>query len=96
VHHAVAQWAGDEGVLGSGDRAQQQGPRLQAAQVVPVALLFGVHREQVQGARRDQPQHLRAFQVEAAEARAVDPRAHLPQCGDDDVALGYGRHLNAP
>lgn len=69
---------------------------LQSAQVVPVALLFGVHREQVQRAGRDQPQHLRPFQVEPAEARAVDPRAQLPQRGEHDIAFGHGSHLIAP
>lgn len=96
MHDAVAQRTCDERVLRTGDRTEEQRSRLQAAQVVPVALLFGIHREQVQRARRDQPQHLRAFQVQPAEARAVDPRAHLSQCGEDDVALRHGRHLNAP
>jgi hypothetical protein len=85
-------------VLGAGDRTEQQGTRLQPAQVVPVALLPGVHREQVDGTRRDQPQHLRALQVEAVEPGAVDARAHLPERVEDEVTLVSlnGRHFTAP
>ncbi len=63
-----------------------------------MALLAGVDREQVDGARRDQPQHLRALQVQAVEPGAVDTRAHLPERGEDEVALMSlnGRHLTAP
>ncbi len=99
MHHTVPHRAGHEGVLGPGDRAEQQRARLQPAQVVPVALLAGVHREQVQRAGRDQPQHLRAFEVEAVEARAVDPRAQGAQGAEHEVALVSllnGRHLIAP
>ncbi len=96
MHHAVPQRARDQGVLGSSDRAEQQRARLKSAEVVPVALLHGVHREQVDGARRDQPQHLRAFEVEAVGSGAVDRRAQVSQRAEDQVALVNGRHLSAP
>ena len=96
VHHAVAQGAGDQGVLGSWHRAQDQRARLQAAEVVPVALLYGVHREQVEAAGRDQPQHLRALQVEPGQARAVDVGAHGAEGAENQVAFVCGRHLIAP
>lgn len=63
---------------------------------MPVALLLRVHREQVERARRDQPQHLRTLQVQAAETGAVDPHPQLSQRADDDVVHGSGRHLTAP
>lgn len=84
-------------MLGPGDRAEQQRARFEAAQVVPVALLDGVDREQVQGAGGHQPQGLRAFEVQAGVAGAVQGRAHGAERTEDEVALlGYGRHLIAP
>ncbi len=99
MHDAVPDRAGDQGVLGAGDRAEQQRARLQPAQVVPVALLGGVHRVQVQGAGRDQPQHLRTLQVQAAQTGAVEPRAERAERPEDEVAvepLLDSRHLTAP
>ncbi len=96
MHHAVAHRAGDQRVLRSGDRAEQQRARLKPADVMPLALLHGVHRVQVERAGRDQPQHLRTFEVEAGLPGQVETRPHLPERGQDDIALGYGRHLNAP
>jgi hypothetical protein len=55
-----------------------------------------VHREQVQAAGHDQPQHLRAFQVEPVQARAVDARAHGPERAEDQVAFLRSRHLTVP
>ncbi len=96
VYHAVPQRAGDQGVLGASDRSQQQRARLQPAQMVPVALLLGADREQVHGTGRDQPQHLRALQVDPVEACAVDGPAHGPERAQNEVSLVCGRHLTAP
>ena len=74
-------------MLRPGDRAEQQRTRLQAAQMVPVALLDGVDREQVQGAGGHQPQRLRAFEVQAGVAGAVEGGAHRAQHTEDEVAL---------
>lgn len=83
-------------MLGARDRAEQQRPRFETAEMVPVALLRRVHGEQVQGARGDQPQHLRTLQVEAVESGAVDRRPHRAERAEDDVALVNRRHLIAP
>ncbi len=99
VDHTVTDRAGHQGVLGSRHRAEQQRSRLQPAEVVPVALLGGVHREQVQGAGRDQPQYLRTLQVQTVEPGAVDPRAQRAERAHDEVALVpllHCRHLTAP
>ncbi len=67
--------------------------------MMPVALLFGVHREQVHGAGHDQPQHLRPLQVQPPEPGAVDRRAQRSERAQDEVAalpLVHGCHLNAP
>ncbi len=98
VHHAVPQRAGDQGVPGPGDRAEQHRAGLQAAQVVPVPLLTGVHREQVQRPGRHQPQDLRPLQVEAAEPGAVDAGAQRAERPEDEIALTFvhGCHLTAP
>lgn len=63
-----------------------------------MALLLGVHREQVHRAGRHQPQHLRPFQVQAAEPGAVDAGAQRAERPEDEIALSFvhGRHLNAP
>lgn len=77
-------------MLGSRDRAEQQRARFEAAEVVPVALLGGVDREQVHGAGHDQPQHVRPFEVQAGEAGAVDRGAHAAERAEHVVALGGG------
>lgn len=53
-----------------------------------MALLPGVDREQVQGAGGHQPQGLRAFEVEAGVAGAVEGRAHGAERTEDEVAVG--------
>ncbi|MGC0379296.1 hypothetical protein RKD28_006812 [Streptomyces sp. SAI-229] len=67
--------------------------------MVPVPLLLRVHREQVHGAGRDQPQHLRPVQVQLPEPGAVDRGAQRAERAQDDVAalpLLHGSHLIAP
>ncbi len=96
VDDAVPERSRHQRVLRPRDGAEQQRARLQPAQVVPVALLPGVDREQVHRAGRHQPQHLRAFEVQAVEPRAVDARAHPAERVENEVALVDGRHLTAP
>lgn len=67
---------------------------------MPVALLDGIDREQVHGTRRHQPEDLRSFQIEAAEAGAVDRRSHAAERAEDEVSLACALvnrgHLIAP
>ena len=77
-------------MLRARDRTEQQRARFEAAEVVPVAVLDRVDREQVHGAGGDEPQHVRAFEVQPGEAGAVDRGAHAAECGEHVVALGDG------
>lgn len=104
AQYALAQGPADEGVLGSLHRAEQQCAGFEAAEEVPVALRRRVHREQVEGAAHDEPQHLRPLQGEAAQTGAVDLLAEAAESGQDRVVperarVGEtvcGRHLSAP
>jgi hypothetical protein len=78
-------------VLGAFDRAEQQRPRFEAAEEVPVPLLGGVDREQIQGPAHHEPQHLRPLQRQAAQTGAVDGRAKAAQCVGHRVALALTR-----
>lgn len=68
--------------------------------MVPVPLLRGVHREQVHRSRGDQPQDLRAFQIETVESGAVHRCAHAAERAEDEVpfvhTLVNRGHLIAP
>lgn len=96
VHHTVPHRAGHQGVLGARDRAQQQRARLHPAQVVPVALLGGVHREQVERPGRHQPEHLRPLQIQPVQPGAVDPRTQRAEGAQHQITVVRGRHLTAP
>ncbi len=104
AQHARLEGPPDQGVLRALDRAQDEGPRLQTAQEVPVPLLRGVHREEVEGAAHDEPQDLRPFQRQTPQPGAVDRLAEASQrCDDRVVRRGLrarermdGCHVSAP
>lgn len=87
-------------VLRALDRPEQQRPRFEPAQEVPVPLRDGVHREQVERAPDDEPQDLRPLQREAAHAGAVHRGAQRAERGGHLVARGVllvrVRHVSAP
>ncbi len=101
---AVLGGAAEEGVLGALDRAEQQGAGFEPAEEVPVAFLDGVDGEEVESAAGDQPQDVRAFQGDAAQAGAVDGgaqcahrlRHRVELVGSGDRGRVGGCHVSAP
>lgn len=85
-------------------RAEQQRARLETAEEVPVPLLGGVDREEIQRPADDEPQHLRPLQRQAAQPGAVDGRAEAAQRVGHRVDLARSRdrgrvngcHVSAP
>lgn len=109
AQQAALRGAADQGVRGSFDRPQEQRARPETAQEVPRAEPCRVDGEEVERAVDDEPEDVRPFEGDAAQAGAVDRRAEGAQGRHDRVggaaavpyAGGVGgrlgkRHLSAP